>query len=189
MMVSETGPHRSIAMMSAPSAASRIACAPPCPLAAPVTNATCPSKLPPAVDIATPFTHLDNGIRTYTYAATGWHGTRHCDLIRLRMRRSIARPGMNSAIVAARIASRPTRQRATHPRFLLMSSSQCRIVSNVQDLLHIARCKSGIVPVLLAEAPEGYGGLMADSVSRIKSGFHLRRGDPFSYFVGHRYSG
>jgi hypothetical protein len=77
----------------------------------------------------------------------------------------------------------------THPRFLLMSSSQCRIASNVQDLLHIARRESGIVPVLPAEAPEGYGELMTDSASRVKRGFHERRGDPFSYFVGHRYSG
>jgi hypothetical protein len=57
-----------------------------------------------------------------------------------------------------------------------MPSSQCRIVSNVQDLFHIALCKSGIVPVLPAEAPESYGELMTDSASRVKSGFHERRG-------------
>src|ERR1700742_678443 len=78
---------------------------------------------------------------------------------------------------------------ASSDRFPLMSSSQCRSVSNVQDLFHTARCKSGIVPVLPAEAQKGYGELTTDSASRVKSGFHKRRGDPFNYFVGHRYSG
>src|ERR1700753_2140540 len=73
-------------------------------------------------------------------------------------------------------------------RFLLMSTSQCRSVSDVQDLFHIARCKSGIVPVLHTETPESYGDFMTDSASRVKSGFHERRGDPFSYSVGQRYS-
>ena len=45
------GPARSIAMMSAPSCASRIACERPWPRAAPVTNATLPSTRPvPAPD-------------------------------------------------------------------------------------------------------------------------------------------
>jgi DNA-binding transcriptional LysR family regulator len=52
-------------------------------------------------------------------------------------------------------------------RFLLMSSSQCRSAVRVQGLFHIARCKSGIVPVPHAETPEDYSELMTDSASRV----------------------
>src|SRR5712675_1237243 len=54
-MVSEIGPQMSIAMMSAPSLASRIACALPWPRAAPVMNATRPSRGPPFAVTAAPF--------------------------------------------------------------------------------------------------------------------------------------
>src|SRR3954453_23251992 len=48
----------SIAMMSAPSPASRIACARPWPRAAPVMNATRPSRLPLDAVTAAPFVSL-----------------------------------------------------------------------------------------------------------------------------------
>src|SRR6476659_9364702 len=57
-MVSEIGAQTSIAMMSAPSAASRTACARPWPRAAPVTNATRPSRGPPVAVTAAPFVKL-----------------------------------------------------------------------------------------------------------------------------------
>src|SRR6185369_12309751 len=57
-MVSEIGPQMSIAMMSAPSLASRIACARPWPRAAPVMNATRPSRLPLDAVTAAPFASL-----------------------------------------------------------------------------------------------------------------------------------
>src|SRR5882757_2380388 len=57
-MVSEIGPQMSIAMMSAPSLASRIACARPWPRAAPVMNATRPSRGPPFAVTAAPFVSL-----------------------------------------------------------------------------------------------------------------------------------
>ena len=52
-MVSETGAQMSETMTSAPSRASRTACARPCPRAAPVTNATRPSRVPvaPAISV------------------------------------------------------------------------------------------------------------------------------------------
>jgi hypothetical protein len=52
-------------------------------------------------------------------------------------------------------------------RFPLMSSSQCCIALHVQGLFHIARCKSGIVPALHAEALEDYKELMTDLASRV----------------------
>src|SRR4051794_10718989 len=57
-MVSEIGPQISIAMMSAPSLASRIECARPWPRAAPVMNATRPSRGPPVAVTAAPFVRL-----------------------------------------------------------------------------------------------------------------------------------
>src|SRR3954451_24429505 len=57
-MVSEIGPQMSIAMMSAPSSASRIACARPWPRAAPVMKATRPSRLPFDAVTAAPFVGL-----------------------------------------------------------------------------------------------------------------------------------
>ena len=51
-------------------------------------------------------------------------------------------------------------------RFPLMSSSQCCIALHVQGLLHIARCKSGIVPAPRAEALEDYSELIADWASQ-----------------------
>src|SRR6202012_2917147 len=69
-----------------------------------------------------------------------------------------------------------------------MSSSQCRVVSNVQDLFHIARCKSGIVPVLPAEAPEGYGELMTDSASCVVD-LDLRLVGYFVAVADHRHFG
>src|SRR6478736_5075346 len=57
-MVSEIGPQISIVMMSAPSLASRIACARPWPRAAPVMNATRPSRLPFDAVTAAPFMSL-----------------------------------------------------------------------------------------------------------------------------------
>src|SRR3954452_3797026 len=57
-MVYEIGPQISIAMMSAPSLASRIACARPWPRAAPVMNATRPSWGPPVAVTAAPFVRL-----------------------------------------------------------------------------------------------------------------------------------
>src|ERR1700761_3038733 len=51
--------------------------------------------------------------------------------------------------------------------FQHMSSSQCRIAPNVQGLFHITRCKSGIVPVPHADAPEDYSDVMTDSVSHV----------------------
>src|SRR5262245_17116063 len=57
-MVSETGPQMSMAMMSAPSLASRMACARPWPRAAPVMNATRPSRVPPDAVTAAPFVRL-----------------------------------------------------------------------------------------------------------------------------------
>jgi hypothetical protein len=47
-----------------------------------------------------------------------------------------------------------------------MSSSQCCIALDVQGLLHIARCKSGIVPAPRAEALEDYSELITDSASQ-----------------------
>jgi DNA-binding transcriptional LysR family regulator len=73
-------------------------------------------------------------------------------------------------------------------RFLLVASSQCRIASDVQDLFHIARCKSGIVPVLRAEAPEGYGELMTDSASRVVD-LDLRLVGYFVAVADHRHFG
>src|SRR6185503_17384989 len=52
------GPQMSIAMMSAPSLASRIAWARPWPRAAPVMNATRPSRGPPDAVTAAPFVGL-----------------------------------------------------------------------------------------------------------------------------------
>src|SRR5690242_21264490 len=57
-MVSETGPQMSIAMMSAPSLASLIACARPWPRAAPVMNATRRWRLPLDAVTAAPFVSL-----------------------------------------------------------------------------------------------------------------------------------
>src|ERR1700754_3332437 len=57
-MGSEIGPQMSIAMMSAPSLASRMACARPWPRAAPVMNATRPSRGPPVAVTAAPFVKL-----------------------------------------------------------------------------------------------------------------------------------
>src|ERR1700759_3471268 len=56
-MVSDTGAQISRAMMSAPSRASRAACARPCPRAAPVMNATRPCNDP---DTLGPFRRLPN---------------------------------------------------------------------------------------------------------------------------------
>src|ERR1700761_9464756 len=69
-----------------------------------------------------------------------------------------------------------------------MSSSQCRSVSDVQGLFHIARCKSGIVPVLPAESPEGYGELMTDSASRVVD-LDLRLVGYFVAVADHRHFG
>jgi hypothetical protein len=48
-----------------------------------------------------------------------------------------------------------------------MSSSKCRIALHVQDLFHIARCKSGIMPAPYAETLEDCTDLMTDSALRI----------------------
>jgi DNA-binding transcriptional LysR family regulator len=69
-----------------------------------------------------------------------------------------------------------------------MSSSQCRIASNVQDLFHIARCKSGIVTVPHAEAPEDYSELMTDSASRVVD-LDLRLVGYFVAVAEHRHFG